>query len=61
MVEIEMLATNYFYQKIPEFHRDFFFYLSEWFSAHFLPQMKFQFSSLNTGFTDAIGIPSGKP
>lgn len=56
MVDTEMLATNYFYQKIHEFHMDFF-YSSEWLSAHFLPQMKFQFLSVNTGFTDAIGIP----
>lgn len=24
MVETEILAAKYFYQKIPEFHRDFF-------------------------------------
>lgn len=57
MVETEMLSKIYFYKKIPEFHRDFFFYLSEWFSAHFLPQTKLQFSPVNNGFPDAIGIP----
>lgn len=56
MVETEMLATNYFYKKIPEFHRDFF-YLSEGFSAHFLPPTKFQLSSVNTGITETRGIP----
>lgn len=52
-----MLATNDFYQKNPEFCRISFSILSEWFSAHLLPQMKLQFSSVNTGFTDVIGIP----
>lgn len=56
MVETEILAMKYFYQKIPEFDRGFF-HLSEWFSAHFLPQTKLQFSCVNTGFTDAVEIP----
>lgn len=43
MVETEILAAKYFYQKIPEFHRDFFSICQSGLALIFFHKQNFSF------------------